>query len=474
MDRYNLKAFMVKDHTLHELISDLSSTDEADAHSAVCEIMRRLPMTALPERWIDNSNYEKPARSHVPEWLTKSGTDWDSGSTFLNLCADQAEMLKGQQLDLFFTRLAALLGITRLFAKVLRERRLNDLATRFVLRLTHTRMLQFPLQLCFSPTLRCQLECPYCISAGTADKKNPEPAEQDVDTLLEWLEKQSIKRLGLSGGEPTLSPLFPYIADTTRQRGISLYMASNGIFSREICEKIINRNVASITLHLTVETLRDPAKKKVFDRNVFALVNGGIKVALRCNLTDTEQDPTVYAEYAREFDLDEIRVAVPTPNAQHRNTYIEPEALKEFAEHLTLLHQACAEYAIKLNLAKPFPLCLLPEQTARYFLGNGSAAINCPMHQNEFSNNIVVHPDLSFIPCLGLSMKQYTPITHYDNLRKATETFDDLIMPLIMKPLFQHCPECPLWKGSRCIGACLSYRLPEGSGLFSQQVRSAK
>ena len=422
-------------------------------------------MTALPERWFDDSDYEIPEKSAVPDWLIKSGTGWDADNTFINLCADLAEQIEGQEQELFFTRMAALLGATRLFTAVLRQRGLDQLATAFILRLTHTRMRQFPMQICFSPTLRCQLRCPYCISAGTADDATPEPDRTQVDIFLDWLNRQGIKRLGLSGGEPTLSPLFPYIAESTEQRGMSLYMASNAMFSEKICALIIARKVASITLHLTNETISSPERSDVFIRNGKALVVGGINVALRCNLTQKEFDPTIYAEYAHKAGIQEVRVAVPTPNAQHVNEYIEPETLQDFAHQLSLLHERCDSLGIHLNLAKPFPLCLLPEPTARYFLGNGSAAINCPMHQNDFSNNIVVHPDFSFIPCLGLSLKQHQPITEFPNLQKATQTFTEMIIPLIKKPLFQHCPECPLWKGSRCIGACLSYRLPESTGV---------
>lgn len=450
---------MTTGRQLTQLVNTLAGTDEAAAHRAISELMAAFPMLALPERWTDKREYQPPGQSTVPQWLITAGEDWNASNPLLNLCADQAEHLQGPQRDIFFTRMAALLGASRLFTAILRERGRTGLATDFILRLTHTRMRQFPRQICFSPTLRCNLECPYCISAGTANEAAPEPEQNRADELLDWLNRQGIQRMGLSGGEPTLSPLFPYLLEKTGKRNMSLYMASNGMFSERTCNLIIARKIGSVTLHLTTETMGDEGKIKIFSRNAKALVRAGVNVALRCNLTGPEIDPALFAGHAHATGIREIRVAVPTPNAQQANEYIEPATLRDFAGLLVRLHERCDACSIPLHLAKPFPLCLLPEQTARAFLGNGSAAINCPMNQNDYSNNIVVHPDFSFIPCLGLSLKQGRPVTEHTNLREAAQTFADQVEPLIKKPLFQHCPECPLWLGSRCIGACLSYRL---------------
>lgn len=443
---------------LTELVTCLAGTDESAARDAVDELMGAFPMIALPERWIDDSPYRPSASSTVPDWLIHAGTS--NNNEFITLCANLAEVLEGKQLDLFFTRMSALLGVGRRFTAVLRKRGREQLATRFILRRTHTRMRQFPPQVCFSPTLRCQLACPYCISAKTAAETTPEPDQSRVKALLDWLSRQGIRRIGLSGGEPTLSPLFPYITEESRKKAMSLYMASNAMFSEKTCDLIVERKVSSVTLHLTVETIESPEKQKVFFRNARALVGAGINVALRCNLTRLDFEPAIFADHAHKTGITDVRVAVPTPNAQHGNEYIEPESLREFGDQIARLQARCDDYSIQLHLAKPFPLCLLPEKTARSFLRNGSAAINCPMHQNDYSNNIVIHPDFSFIPCLGLSLKQHQPITEFASLRKAAQTFTERVIPLIKIPLFKHCPECPLWKGSRCIGACLSYRLP--------------
>lgn len=449
---------------LTELINRLGGDDEDAAQAAVRRIMTALPMAAMPERWPDDSAYQPPGQTTVPEWLIHSCSSWDKDNEFIALASAAAGKLHGRQLDLFFTRMAALLGASRIFTAALRKQAKGELATRFILRLTHTRMRQFPMQVCFSPTLRCQLTCSYCISAGTADDTSIEPDHAQVGNLLDWLCRQGIKRMGLSGGEPTLSPLFSYLTDETEKRGISLYMASNGIFSPQICDSIIRRQVASITLHLARETIEEKGRFAIFMRNARAMVAAGLNVALRCNLNERNFDPAIYAGHARDAGIREVRVAVPTPNAQHGNDFIEPESLQAFAEQLAHLHASCESLGISLHLAKPFPLCLLPEDTARLFLGNGSAAINCPMNQNEYANNIVVHPDFGFIPCLGLSLKQNHPIHRYTDLRQAARTYAPLVEELIRKPLFTHCPECPLWKGSRCIGTCLSYRLPENQG----------
>ncbi|GAB4338329.1 MAG: hypothetical protein Kow0089_10190 [Desulfobulbaceae bacterium] len=450
---------MTSSLALENLVQDLASLDESRARRAVAEIMATWPMAALPERWNDDSDWNEPAATTLPDWLVTAGKNWFQGNRLLDLCVEQTLRLDERGQDLFFTRVSALLGLDRLFAARLRELGHREQATRFVLRLDHTRHRQFPPQLCFAPTLRCQLHCSYCISAGTAEQDAGEPDRDRVVVLLDWLERQGIRRLGLSGGEPTLSPLFSFLLREAARRGMTLYMASNGIFSDHVLLDILELPVASVTLHLTAETLTDDKLRSVFLRNGKELVRHGCTVALRCNLTGPEPDPVLYAGYAEEAGIREVRVAVPNPNAQLGNAFVEPDSLGDCAGLLERLHRACMEREITLHLAKPFPLCLLAEKTARAFLGNGSAAINCPMHQNDYGNNIVVHPDFSFLPCLGLSIRRPGPITDFANLRAAGRSYADLIMPLMKIPFFAHCSTCPLWKGSRCVGACLSYRL---------------
>ncbi len=115
---------------------------------------------------------------------------------------------------------------------------------------------------------------------------------------------------------------------------------------------------------------------------------------------------------------------------------------------------------VATKLAKPFFPCKLSFETAQTFFSNGSMATNCPVHFQDFSNNLTVYPDGSFIPCLGLSMNSQRNILNFNDTFDAARIFKPHLKTLMKVPLLEACHGCPLWKGSRCVGACLSYRLP--------------
>jgi hypothetical protein len=146
------------------------------------------------------------------------------------------------------------------------------------------------------------------------------------------------------------------------------------------------------------------------------------------------------------------------PNAYRANQYVDPA---EFDRYRPLFAGFVAEaraQGIHIKLAKPIPLCMLDEGTARVFLANGSYTTNCPVNQTGFTNNLVIYPDLSFAPCLGLNARVRRRITDFPSLRMAALHYRPAVDGLMRRPIFSYCSRCPLSRGGRCVGACLSYR----------------
>lgn len=441
------------------LIRLLAGDCEISAQEAIRGLFALIPWAALPERRVDDSPLPAGPHSLIPEWIFRSSAKIEGRDGFVEICIDAVEQLDDDRAGRFHSRMFNFLGAIRQYEQRLKKRGLDRQLQQFTGMAGQLKKKQFPSQVCFSPTLRCQLNCPYCISAGTGvEKARQDPSKDVVEKFLDWVAGQGITLLGLSGGEPTLYGELPAILDYSAGLGLDLYLASNGLFPAGIAEALVKRHPVSVTLHLTVETINQPALLKRYKENARRLVENKINTALRCNLFTLGDNPARYAEIAQELGISEVRTAVPMPNAQRGNTFIRPETLEYYSGLLVILTRECVERGLIPQLVKPFPLCLLPEKTASILLHSGSYNINCPIHFNNYRNNIVVNPDFSFLPCLGLSFMNRKVIYEYETIEDAAASFPARIEPLLNKPLFEHCSACPLWKGSRCVGACLSYR----------------
>jgi radical SAM protein with 4Fe4S-binding SPASM domain len=180
---------------------------------------------------------------------------------------------------------------------------------------------------------------------------------------------------------------------------------------------------------------------------------------MRCNFTEPNERISAYFDIAQQTDIREIRCAIPIPNAKGRNRYVDTASLHKFGNLLDRFVLEGKQRGVTTKLAKPFFPCKLSYETNQTFFSNGSMATNCPVHLQDYSNNLTVYPDGSFIPCLGVSMLSPRHLLSFDDTIAAARIFKQQLKTLMKVPLLDACNGCPLWKGCRCVGACLSYRL---------------
>jgi hypothetical protein len=305
--------------------------------------------------------------------------------------------------------------------------------------------------------MSCQLACPYCISADPKVQSPGEANQESVLALLDWAQRSGIRRIGLAGGEPTLYGHFTWMLSEFTRRDMEFYMATNGLFDPEKRKQIIAARPATVSLHLTPQVRSSP-QLETFAQTAREMTQNGLVVALRINLTKPDEDVPFYFSLAKNTGIREIRAAVPMPNAALSNRFVKLDRLQSFSGTITRLFEEGRHQGIKVILAKPFPLCTLPQATAQDLLASESLAVNCPVHLTEFTNNLVVWPDLSYSPCLGLNFLIKRPIIKTKNPAEAAQAYRKQVFKLLKTPLMEPCLTCPLGQGGRCTGACLSYR----------------
>lgn len=416
------------------------------------------PLAGLPQRWPGDASVGADPAPEIPGWLIEGCRDWGPDGRLARRCLETLNELDSSGRELFLSRLADLLGFIEPMSQAL-ERDRPDLVPLFQRKVRERLDLKFPPQINFAPTMACQLDCPYCVSAGLEAGLADEADWNEVRALLDWAESAGVRRIGLAGGEPTLYTRFTALLDEMARREMDLYLATNGLLSAGALESVLKAGPSSLTLHLTPRSQEDPHRGR-FVKVARTLTGSGLPVALRINLTEPGLEVGPYFDLAQELGIDEIRAAVPIPNAGRQNIYVEIPDLDRFGVLIGELMAEGNRRGVVTRLCKPFPVCALPEEAARGLLASGDLALSCPVHFQDFTNNIIVWPDLTYSACMALSRPAESGLLRTRGPVEAAGSYRERIRDLMTTPLMGRCRGCPLWSRGSCVGACLSYRSP--------------
>ena len=444
---------------ISQLIDYLSDDREYLAGSAMKTLHGCLPMATLPERWRDDTPYEKSRTGvKIPDWLTEACDGWGGQEDFAHLCLQKLSLLKHEQeQDRFLEKLSTFMGARNRVMTCMIDAGKQAVARKFAKTIFRLQQMQFPRQLTLAVTMNCQLKCSYCISGCASPSNFQETSSQEIERLFDWMQQKGIKRIGLTGGEPTLFSKFEPLLEQIRAREFELYLATNGLASEKLTAAIIRAKPLCVTMHLTPEVLGSK-RMDTYIRNAREYTDAGIYAIVRCNFLKTIDDPWAYLNVAKETGISEIRTAIPMPRATGGNQFVDSRRLVQYGNVLDRLVAGGQQTGVAVRLAKPFPVCFLARATARQFLANGSLAVACPVHQSGYANNIVVQSDLRYSACLGLDQLSDRPIVASKSLTRAAGTHRKMIQKRMHQPIMDICSACPLWKGGRCVGGCLSYR----------------
>lgn len=441
-----------------ELIRFLADPLDELASRAVFVLKRVVPLAAMLERWVDDQPKFPETSTNIPQWIIDSCRGWGTINDFPSQCAREFLRLGDDQdsCERFLRRVVLFPGAQRRFCQSLLEAGKKEAVARFNVLIEEQQKIHYPPQIGISPTMNCQLHCDFCVSGGHQQLKEA-PLASLID-ILNWTENNDVTRVGFSGGEPTLYSDFTPLVEYLTTRGLEYYLATNGIVADRVLQTICSNKPKSVTMHLTSEVLEGDLLG-AFLNTARRLVQEEIYVILRINFSHLDMKVDRYLDVAAETGIGEVRAAVPMPNATRYNNFIALEQLSAYGQVLEQYIEEGKKRHLETILAKPFPLCLMPEEVARVFLSNGSVANNCPVHRGKCANNVVVMPDGTCIPCLGLNKTSPKPIHGYSSLEEVGNLFHDEVQRLTNIPLFESCHHCPFWCGGRCLGGCLSYRL---------------
>ncbi len=150
-------------------------------------------------------------------------------------------------------------------------------------------------------TRRCNLSCAHCFVDVTPDIGRRDPIDTaTARAMIDGLVDNDVYQLGFAGGEPFLRPDFYELAAYARERGLTIQVATNGLFLDDAAvERLLDVGFRCIQVSLdgaTAEShdaLRGAGRFDAALEGVRASVRGGLPVVLaiavhRGNLDEVE------------------------------------------------------------------------------------------------------------------------------------------------------------------------------------------
>ena len=317
-------------------------------------------------------------------------------------------------------------------------------------------------QLMVFVTGRCNLHCPYCFSK---ELYKSSISKIDMTRVMSWAQRWKVQSILPCGGEPLLYEHINWLIQEVEQRGMKMYFATN--LTVQLPDAMLNgecKCIEQLHVHLTDELFHNDRMISMFLNNLRLCCEKGIDIILRGNICEgNEQHYDDWFRIAKEYNIDALNIAFTIPSHTGSNRFVHFENIRTMVPHLRYIWELGKKNNICISIAKPVPLCLLPEDLALEILRHHDHAAYCNISEDGGMHNLSLSNDMRFSPCLGVDEPS---VMFDDNLKweDLRNIFGRAVCESQSHPLFKHCTSCFLYDRKLCQGACLSYKQVSRNG----------
>ncbi|MBI1788226.1 MAG: radical SAM protein [Acidobacteria bacterium] len=312
-------------------------------------------------------------------------------------------------------------------------------------------------QLVFASSYACQSKCPYCY-AKDIDAEHPgELTMENFALALDWARRQRCEVISFVGGEPTLHPRMREFLELVHKHGLRTYFNSNLLCEPEVIALMDPSWVLNIGIHAQAYRYTRPDRRTHFERNVAFLKDRGVFLFLRYNFERRDEEAICdMLRLAHQLRVPQVNFAIPMPSLSRRNRHAGENELLASGQFLVRVADVLRSEGIRPVLTKPIPPCAIPESRIADLRAGEALSPACNIPMRNWTQNVLVAPDLTISPCVGVSSRgpsllsfgDFEEISHYmiSHLRE------------ILRPTpFPQCHTCNFYLDHRCLGGCLAY-----------------
>lgn len=423
---------------LSPLISHLADPDETVAENILSNIRQWLPWT-ISRPWQPVVNRDTVLDDAIISSLSGESTR-ETGSRrrllsrLAELCGAEAEIIRAlSSVDM---------TLAREFTALLRSR----------MKINH------PPQITIITTYRCNANCSYCYAGRYRSDSSPLLDEEQFTQILNHAVQLGYRRVGFTGGEPTLHPRFDRFVDAVRNRGLTMFLATNGTFQTALIDHLDPSFVGTITAHLWFRPSSGHPAEPHFVANIRRLCQRGFRVAIRYTVCDGISIPVdEITSLSHAAGVQQINLALSIPTSDSERKMVSLDRVTAEASRLLDAAKQFIRCKFSVALAKPLVLCAIKPDDLRWIAQTSYNIGTCPLWCVGGTHNLVVNYDGDLQPCIVLS-QNLGQFLHYRNRKQIESRSSAVIFALAQRPLFENCNNCNLWHLRRCQGMCLAYK----------------
>jgi MoaA/NifB/PqqE/SkfB family radical SAM enzyme len=328
-------------------------------------------------------------------------------------------------------------------------------------------------------TYRCNLKCKYCYAQGLEKEMSTDMSLNDFIQLILWAKDKGWKVIRFLGGEPTVHPNFSEMVDICSRHGMQTTMSTNNVFSAQVRSKFNASRMSYISINYIYNSL-DEKQKRIFEDNLKHFSLKKIPFELSYIIDHKNDDYSQIFKHAKMYKAMAIRASIAIPGVAKQSNISEiNDHFKKISSKVLDFQQKCIDIRMPFYIYRPLMPCMFSAEEWKKLKGTFPfiCFTRCPVGlMGDYSNTVVVNPDLSIFPCIAVFNKGPN-IFSFKDRKQISSFYQKKMQPILSKPVMESCENCEkqsrflsdIEKGSNsdlktyfsqklCQGGCLSFK----------------
>ena len=311
----------------------------------------------------------------------------------------------------------------------------------------------------------CNLHCPYCFANEFVNKERNYIQLDAFNEALAFIKtaKQFDGRVGLIGGEPTVSPnfgkLITLLQNDEQVKRVAVY--TNGVLLDRFIDTLIKPKFDFLINLNAPKDIGNANYDRILENIGMLMKNGkGSHLALGINLYEKNQDTRYFVKALKEYNITHARLSITTPNNGTSDEGFR-RLIELRSDLLDLTEQLLYEHIHFTIDCNRVPECVWSELEQMKI----DLIHRRMLNKHDLDNLLIsccnpvidILPDLTAIRCFGMSDISKVDIRDFDTIDKLEEYYRRTIdIQMLEIPVIPTCKNCKLFKNAKCYGGCIS------------------